>query len=212
MLDASLREPPVGGASHLRPVGAAALAAAPERFEPGPSPGLGRPPRHQCCRARRSRRRWPRTTLPSQRPCSGVGRCSRCRSWSLTAASLARIRLAMVMRLTQNRPFLAFPQMWVKREPPWVLLRLVIGFQPVPGRCVGQRRPPRTTLGGRRRGSRGAAGCCARGPIRGLSQLDLLHGAPRPLVPTADQLGLVSTGRRRSGGRRWRARATPTCG
>ena len=43
----------------------------------------------RCCRAPRSRRQCPRTTLASQRPCSGMGRCRRRISSALTALSLA---------------------------------------------------------------------------------------------------------------------------
>ena len=56
----------------------------------------------------------PRTTLASQRPCSGMGWCRRRFSWSLTAFSFARIRFEIVIRLSQNRPLLDFAQMCVK--------------------------------------------------------------------------------------------------
>jgi hypothetical protein len=56
----------------------------------------------------------PRTTLASQRPCSGMGWCMRCLSWSLTRLSCARIRFEIVIRFTQNRPFPVVAQMCVK--------------------------------------------------------------------------------------------------
>ena len=56
----------------------------------------------------------PRTTLASQRPCSGMGWRMRRLSWSLTAFSLARIRFEIVIRFSQNRPFPDFAQMCVK--------------------------------------------------------------------------------------------------
>src|SRR6266516_111230 len=55
----------------------------------------------------------PRTTLASQRPCSGMGWCMRRLSWSLTAFSFARIRFEIVIRFSQNRPFPDFAQMCV---------------------------------------------------------------------------------------------------
>src|SRR5215472_1340879 len=57
---------------------------------------------------------WPRTTLPSHRPCSGTGSCRRCLSWSLTSFSFARIRFEIVIRLTWKRPVPVFAQMCVK--------------------------------------------------------------------------------------------------
>src|SRR5919109_4173919 len=71
---------------------------------------------------------WPRTTLPSHRPCSGTGSCRRCLSWSLTSFSFARIRFEIVIRLTWKRPARVFPQMCVKPRK-----SDVSGF-PAPGR------------------------------------------------------------------------------
>ena len=101
-------EPPVRETVHPAPGQPGPLAAAPK-------------PMHQCrvtwdrktatasvvARARRSRRSALAARCVSHAPAPGSGRCLRRLSSILISASFARIRLAIVMRLTQNRPALA---------------------------------------------------------------------------------------------------------
>jgi hypothetical protein len=56
--------------------------------------------------------KYPRTTLPSHRPCSGTGPCRRRFKATLMALSVARILFGSVWRVSRNCPRCDFPQMW----------------------------------------------------------------------------------------------------
>jgi hypothetical protein len=79
------------------------------------SPGCGTPPRRRYCRAPRSKRCVLAPHGVATALATGTGWCRRRLSWSLTSRSFARIRLAIVTRLSQNRPdFDDVAQMCVK--------------------------------------------------------------------------------------------------
>ena len=193
--------------------GAGCGAVAPRTSAGSPESGTRRPP--GCCRARRSRRgalapRWPATC-----PCSGMGRCRRRFSWSLTSFSFARIRFEMVMRLSLNRPFLRLRT--DVREPEEVeRLRL----PETPGRPVRGGEAPEldqpglvgVQLQAELRESlakvvRGTAWHhrCAR--TRRRSRRRTARRSCRRGRAASSTAG--PTGRRRSGGTRWRAAAKP---
>jgi hypothetical protein len=104
----------LSASAHPIPVdpGSLAAGAGAPRTRAG-SPLAGRPPLRRCCPARRSRRDVLAQLSRARLPARGLEGCRQRLIWSLTSASLARVRFEMVFRLSQKPPLLFFPHMCV---------------------------------------------------------------------------------------------------
>ena len=96
MQDAGRGQPSGEQAFHALPFESVTLAAAPKRVQPQPPDLAAERADRPAVAGHGVVLQMARTTLASQRPCSGMGRWRRRLSWSLTAFSLARIRFLIV--------------------------------------------------------------------------------------------------------------------
>jgi hypothetical protein len=109
MADAWACQPVRDDPAHALPVQVFSLAALPQPADrcqnlPMRAP-LSRTPKSRVCPTITARRYWPGLA---------IDRCMRLRRSSLTACSLARSRLALVIRKTMNSPFRVLPQQCIK--------------------------------------------------------------------------------------------------